>query len=67
MKSPQKISALPPAKFIGEVNFLCDQITAGMRGLERPHNMESYEELVIAILSVKAKEFSPYILQKDDK
>ena len=55
-----RMGVLPSAKFIAEANSLCEQITAGMKGLDREHNFKSYEDLIIAILSVKAKEFSPY-------
>ena len=56
----RRMGILPSAKFIAEANHLCDQITAGMKGLDKEHNFKSYEELILAILSVKAKDFLPY-------
>lgn len=56
----RRMSLFPSAEFTAKANLLCEQITEGMKGLDREHNFESYEDLIIAILNVKAKEFSPY-------
>lgn len=58
--SVRRMGVLPSAKFIAEANHLCDQISAGMKGLDKEHNFKSYEDLILAVLSVKAKDFLPY-------
>lgn len=56
----KRMGNLQSIHFIAEANILCDKITKGMNGLDMPHSFESYEDLILAILKVKALEIQPY-------
>lgn len=60
LHSVKRMGVLQSATFIAEANMLCEQITAGMEGLGKAHKFETNEDLILAILRIKAKDFSPY-------
>ena len=60
LHSVKRMGILQTGKFIAEANMLCDQITAGMKGLDKAHKFEKNEDLILAILRIKAEEFLLY-------
>ena len=60
-KAVKRMGVIQSSKFIAEANMLCEQITAGMKGLDKPHKFNANEDLILAILRIKAEEFLPYI------
>lgn len=54
-----KLTSLPSPRFIAEANALCEEISLGMKGLDREHSYTN-EELILAILRIRAREFSEF-------